>query len=335
MFYGDEMSVIIVVIVVIVILMFVTWAALSVKKLNSPGMSGGALSDVIEKIQSDKLRSGDDEYKDVVKRNVMNGIEAFKEVRHIDVKDEDIEYVGQGFQNVVVRLGRDGPLLRVAKYIKPFMFKQFQYTFNMLRKHDSGFLTPSFFRYGDGDKQFIVWEIKELKEVKKFDYDKLKNCTMKVLKFLNRSDVGLSYIDFKCENVMMDDDGEYLNADFDLYAAFDVRNNMKNEKKALSVDELKKEMVGKTVNYCGDQSFVKKVLLTYFKNGGDGEIDFNSLDEKKYNPKVLYPSLFARLFMLKMELEPEEHDSVVTVTEDIIDKMVNMKSTDPSEVLSW
>lgn len=320
---------------------------------SSLSLNGGSLDDVLEEVRNGKLREDTDEYKNQIIQNIINGIEGYKKIKNLNIKDEDIIFVGQGYQNVVVRIGKNSPLLRIAKYIRPFMFRQFHRVFNILRKFNgkSGFLTPSFFRFEEGEKQYIIWEIKELKQINNYNYDKILECVKSALTFLNHPDVDLSYIDFKYENIMEDpSNGKYIIADFDIYKAFDVRNKFKDQEniKAISINDLQ-EYNGRVINYCSDQEFVGiKVLLTYFDNV-NGIVNFDSLDSK-YNPKLMSPSLFARAFMLKVKQDMSMSDSgstdslesnstkyneLITITDYVINEMINMKSTNPNDVLSF
>lgn len=309
----------------------------------SAAMTGGSKDEVLEKVQKDKLRENTNEYKKQIIQNIINGIEGYKKAKGINVSDSDIEFVGQGFQNVVVRMGKNGPLLRVAKFIKPFMFRQFHHTFNLLRKYNgkTGFLTPSFFKFDESEKQYIIWEVKELKPIIKFERAKIMECMKNALTFLNQPDVDLSYIDFKYENLMIDpSNNKYVIADFDLYKAYDVRNKFRKDGdiKAISINDLQ-EYNGQIINYCDNQEFVSnKVLLTYFDNE-NGTILLDSLDSK-YDPTMLNPSLFARIFMLKVKQDeesniPPKYDELITITDEVITEMANMKSTKVIDVLSF
>ena len=321
--------------------------------VSSLSLNGGSLDNVLEEARNFKLREDTDEYKNQIIQNIINGIEGYKKIKNLNIKDEDIIFIGQGYQNVVVRIGKNGPLLRITKYIKPFMFRQFHHVFNLLRKFNgkSGFLTPSFFRFEEGEKQYIIWEIRELKQINNYNYEKILECVKSVLTFFNHPDIDLSYIDFKYENIMEDpSNGKYIIADFDIYKAYDIRNKFKDQEniKAISTNDLQ-EYNGHVINYCNDQEFVGiKVLLTYFDNE-NGIVNFDSLDSK-YDPKLMNPSLFARIFILKVKQDiaaygsgstnPLENNStkyneLITITDYVINEMTNMKSTDPNDVLSF
>lgn len=312
------MNIVIVVIVILVLMLLFRWWMCG-DEINYV-MLGGSIDDVVDEVQKNKLRENADA--NTIIQNVTNGINAYQRFKNIHVDDNDIEFIGQGFQNVVVRMGSNGPLVRVAKYIRPFMFKQFQYTFNMLRKYkDNGFLIPTWYRYEDGNKPFIIWEIKELEPIKEIDYGKMYECVLKNLEFINNKDIGLTYIDFKFENVMMDSEtGKYLNTDFDMYKKFDIRDKLDDVTPDLN------EYMGKTIDYCSDQMFAKKIAKRMV---GD-----------KYDGNVLFPSVFARIFMLKLKMDlkmgnTNARDSRIMVTDEFVKQLLAMKSTEPVDVLTF
>ena len=352
-FYRMEMLTVLVVIICAIAIMFIAWKCLHVEETHfnweyllfeeggfTP-LAGGSMDDVLTKVQTEKLRNnGKDAYRAAVVRAVRNGVNAYRRETRIDVADEDIEFIGQGYQNVVVRFGKDGPLVRIAKNIRPQHFDQFKRVYDSLKRNaDSGFLTPTRYSFSKTKgKEYMYWEIRELQPIERIDFDKLKACIFKAISYIS-SKYGFSYIDFKYENIMIEPEtGEYLIADFDLYDKMNVMKQidhlLKGSDPIRAASDRVEKFVDNRFDYCSNQEFAKNMVVAGFveKDGGA----YKLLDG--FDPYSMFPAINARLFLLKVMQDMHDNkfegDSTVLVDDSIIENLLSMNSTNPRDVVN-
>lgn len=344
-----NIAVIITVIVLIILGIFTYFYPFDVKLEDMirddhvKGMSGGHMNDVLrEIIISDKVLGFTKDHVDDMICNVINGIRAYKREKHIETGNEDVEYIGQGCFNVVVKIGANKQLLRVAKYIKESSFKFRKDSYRVISKYkDScGFMLPTSFRYHDKHPQYIYWEIPELVRIDDHDYEKYAEIVQKSLDFLQRRDVNLVYKDYKYTNVMMDPvTKEYKLIDFDLYPNLGLRHTYTKKTKQLDV----KEIIGKSFQMweC-DRVINEYIAPMYFGTDNEGYIRLDKLPDG-FRGNMLLMCLWGRFFLLKVKQDKElgrdlnvlEQKRMMTITEDVVKNMLSMKGTSGKDVITF
>ena len=336
-------------------------------------LSGGTTADIIEKATTNKLRQDDEKYIESVKLHIKNALNDYiKRINKTSIKDTDITFISQGFNNIIVRVGSYG-LLRIRKFILQHMFthdriltQQLQY---YARNNKLNVLVPSKYSYNSStpSKWFIYWDIEELKPIEKYDYDKFKNCMYTIAEFINRPNNTFTYVDFKYENFMLNSNDEYILADFDFVMAGDIRTKLAKIKAKPVNDEMIKDYIGKRVKYYKDYNIIELLFAaSYFEtkrvnsktnktkndendtnniyienNTKTKEIEVidyeNGLDISKYDPKILVCALAIRMFMLHMkyDIEHNEINDDFMITDEVIKIMQNMKSTKTDDIFDF
>ena len=315
---------------------------------TSIGLAGGDFDDVEQHIRTEK-RGNNKNNVDIYVQRVRNGIEAYKRNHKLNIPDSEIIFIGQGYGNVVLRMGKSGQLVRVSKDFTSYLHKHYQYVFNILKQYpDNGFFVPDSFvqcpiEDVDTSNAYMYWEIRELKPLERISSTKTYDMLYKCVRFMNKPQIVryITYSDFKYENIMVDPrNGEYVVADFDFHMSFDFRSSKLNyDSTYRSIDELC-EQPEELINQIDRSKYILyNIIPQYLTRFPDGRINWRSLDEERYNPKLLFPCLLARLYMLKsMQDEGKEVDHsimAVTMDRDIIPLMCTMKSTQAKDVVSF
>lgn len=281
---------------------------------------------------------------------VVNAIYHYMYTNSINCSCNDIEYIGQGYKNIVFKFPSHDCLIRVMKFIKPNKEQRWRQLYDILQRYKnySGFISPINFVYhrpnDDVNSSYMYWVIDEYDPIDTFDYGKMVECVGKVFSFLITNDVNLAYYDFKIDNVMINKRNQkYEFVDFDMFEPIDVLKQVNDG--SLKMSEMTvDEMVCKEWDALQSQLkcmewICEYVLKSYVCERGNDVGNGKWIMKDRYNDKHILTALLGRLMLIRHENDDgkklKDIDTVRTdVNERVILSMTGMLSTDVNDVMT-
>lgn len=311
-------------------------------------LTAGSLSDILTKCIELRWPPGD-EYIKVIKSNVRNAILAYKKDNNIKVSDDEINFIGQGYRNIVVSFPNRDHLIRISKFVKPYYSQKYIHIMKLFKDYpDNGFAGPLVLRFSNDPPIYLYQHIKPLLEIgDQFDDKLVTECMRKTLTFISIPENDMTFYDFKYDNLMFDPDSkEYLNCDYDLQPKTHLLTCMQNEYRTIpkityfidnySPNDLK-AFIGQEFNFFQNHEFIIKIMLSYLARTEDGKLDLTRFRNNNYDPMLMTTMIHARLFIVKTKFDTRPYfkgwDMTVLVNEQIIKAMISMESTKVSDVL--
>ena len=306
------------------------------------GMSGGHMNDVLlELIMSELGPQKLKDNRDVVIENVVNGIRAYKRNVHDEGGNGNVEFINQGCFNVVVKV--NGVMLRVAKTVSNWAFRQNRITWDVIQKCEKEcFLIPKEYVFSEQYPRYAYWVIDEMWKIEDYDYEKYKKCVRESLEFIQET--RMKFNDYKYDNIMTDGN-VYKIIDFDLMENTGMEDKCKGLKQVPEEDvydlEGKVMKVKDDVNLIDRHVFLENYVATrYFEVDDKGYV---TRTKDGYDEEMLLLTLVARLFLLKVKQDKELNRDLtvkserrkILITKDIVKNMLNMKSTRPEDVVEF